>query len=40
MKVTGYRTRILHTPADDPLANSLPDTGRETGLRYAGDDHR
>ena len=29
MKVTGYQTRILHTPADDPLANSLPDTGRQ-----------
>ena len=29
MKVTGYQTRLLHTPADDPLANSLPDTGRQ-----------
>ena len=29
MKVTGYQTRILHTPADDSLANSLPDTGRQ-----------
>ena len=29
MKITGYHTRLLHTPADDPLANSLPDTGRQ-----------
>ncbi len=29
MKISGSRTRILHTPADDPLANSLPDTGRQ-----------
>ena len=29
MKITGYQTRLLHTPADDPLANSLPDTGRQ-----------
>ncbi len=29
MKITGYQTRLLHTPADDPLANSLPDSGRQ-----------
>lgn len=29
MKISGFQTRLLHTPADDPLANSLPDTGRQ-----------
>ncbi len=28
MKIAGFRTRLLNTPADDPLAHSLPDTGR------------
>ena len=28
MKISGFQTRLLLTPADDPLADSLPDTGR------------
>ncbi len=28
MKISGFQTRLLHTPADDPLADSIPDTGR------------
>jgi len=28
MKISGFQTRLLFTPADDPLGNSLPDTGR------------
>ncbi len=27
MKIAEFQTRVLLTPADDPLANSLPDTG-------------
>ena len=29
MKISGYHTRVLHTPARDPLADSLPDTGAQ-----------
>ena len=29
MKISGCQTRLLYTPANDPLANSLPDTGRQ-----------
>ena len=29
MKITGFQSRLLHTPADDPLGNSLPDTGAQ-----------
>ena len=27
MKIAGFQTRLVHVPADEPLANSLPDTG-------------
>ena len=32
MKISGYKTRVLRTPARDPLADSLPDTGAQRGF--------